>query len=288
MTPREVIKELLLHDLAFQFHEMDGSPEAMFRITAKSTGIIAGTIYLPMVIDVITAEFFLPSVIRPRYPVHTRIFAHEGSRVEAGDIVAEFFGNAEVLLKAERTILNILTSCSGIATATRDDVEKIAHTNAKLLDTRKDASILREMHKHAVRIGGGMNHRTGLYDGIMVKDNDIAVYGGVVAAIDVRKRSAHLMEMIEVEVGDIDTLMRVFGDGRPDIIMLDNMSPEEIRRAVHMIRAEKKPYIIEASGIGGYDLAEIAATGVDYISRSAHVTRGLGNPVDMSMKAIMK
>lgn len=288
MTPREVIKELLLHDLAFSFHQMDGAPETKFRITAKSPGIIAGTIYIPMVLDVITAEFFLPSVIRPRYPVHARIMAHDGAQVERGDAIAEFFGNAEVLLKAERTILNILTSCSGITTATAADVAKIAHTKAKLLDTRKDAAILREMHKHAVRVGGGMNHRTGLYDGIMIKDNDIAVYGGVVPAIDARKKSAHLMEMIEIEVGNIDTLMRVFGDGRPDVIMLDNMNPEELRRAVHMIRAESKQYIIEASGVGGHSLAEIAETGVDYISQSAHVTRGLGNPVDMSMKAVMK
>ncbi len=288
MTPREVIRELLLHDLAFAFHEMDGAPDTIFRITAKASGIIAGMKFIPMVLDVIQAEFFLQSVSRQCYPVHLRAFAPDGTRVAKSDIVAEFLGNAEVLLKAERTILNILTSCSGIATVVANDVARIAHTRVKLLDTRKDAAILREMHKDAVRVGGGTNHRTGMYDGIIIKDNDIAVYGGVVPAIDMRKKTAHLMEMIEIEVGSIDTLMRVFGDGRADIIMLDNMSPTELRRAVHMIRFESKPYVIEASGIGGYDLVEIAETGVDYISQSSLVTRGLGNPLDMSMKAIVK
>lgn len=286
MTPRDLIKDLLLHDLAFDSHELGDAPDANFRITAKAPGILAGTRYIRRVLEVLQTEFFLPPATKLDTRASVAVHKTDGEAIVRGDVIADFYGNAEVLLKVERTLLNILTSCSGIATEVAHDVARVAHTKVRLLDTRKCPANLRDMHKYAVRVGGGMNHRTGFYDGIMVKDNDIDVYGGVVAALDVALRRAHVLCKIEIEVGDVDTIMQVLADKRADIIMLDNMTPAEMKKVVQMIRFETKPYLIEASGIGKFDLVAVAETGVDFISQSSMVSRGLGKPIDMSMKYV--
>lgn len=290
MTPRDVLKTLLHHDLGFDQYRCDDAPRRTFSIIAKSSGVLSGMIYIPTIIELVEREFFL----QPIDPAHAPVFwcvpkghsmKQDGDFIASGDIVMQLTGNAEVLLKAERTILNMLSRLSGIATNTRGAVARVAHTPVKLLDTRKDPSLLRVFDKYAFELGGGHPHRAGFYDGVIIKDNDIAVYG-LSRAIDRASASRRFLTKIEVEVGSEETLQALLADGRADVIMLDNMAPVLLARLVHQIRFEAKPYVIEASGIGGYDLAAIAETGVDYISSSAFITQGAGNPLDLSMKVV--
>ncbi|OGZ07478.1 MAG: hypothetical protein A3C93_03250 [Candidatus Lloydbacteria bacterium RIFCSPHIGHO2_02_FULL_54_17] len=291
MTPRDILKQLLHHDLGFDQYRSDNAPQKTFSIKAKSSGVLSGTIYIPTILDLVEREFFL----RPVGPAHLPVvwgaptfrgLKQDGETVSSGDVVMNLRGNAEVLLKAERTILNMLSRLSGITMFVSREVKRMTHAQAKLLDTRKDPSLLRVFDKYAFELGGGHPHRAGFYDGIIVKDNDIAVYG-LKRAIDRACARRRFLTKIEVEVGSEETLQAVLADGRVDVIMLDNMAPALLTRAVRQIRFEVKPYLIEASGIGGYDLATIAETGVDYISSSAFITQGAGNPLDLSMKVIV-
>ena len=287
MTFREVLVQILHHDLGFGFYISDGAPQKMFRILAKSPGVLCGTIFVPTILEIVEKEFFLkPYSNRSEYPVRVRPRRQDGEKISSGYIVAELYGNAEVLLKAERTLCNIISRLSGIATVTNHEVEKIRQTSVLLLDTRKDIALLRAMDKYAVRIGGGMNHRAGFYDGILIKDNDIEVYGGVRRAIDVRIKESKFLTRIEIEVDSIEKLREVLTDGRTDAILLDNMPPSLLKEAVMIIKGGAKPYRIEASGVSGFDLREVAETGINAISISSLVSRGEGNPLDISMKAI--
>jgi nicotinate-nucleotide pyrophosphorylase (carboxylating) len=195
-------------------------------------------------------------------------------------------GKVQVLLAAERLVLNIMQRMSGIATYTRMLVEKIKHTNAQLLDTRKTTPLFRFFEKEAVRIGGGMNHRMGLYDMIMIKDNHVDFSGGIRQAID---RVNHYLNQqhkplkIEVEVRNFDELNEVLDGGNVHRIMLDNFSVENLKTAVEMIGGR---FETEASGgINEQTITAYAETGVQYISVGAlthHV-----NSLDLSLKATL-
>lgn len=189
----------------------------------------------------------------------------DGSRVSAGQIVARVEGNARAVLSAERVALNFLMHLSGIATLTSAYSGRIAHTRAKVCDTRKTMPGLRALAKYAVRCGGGSNHRYGLDDAILIKDNHVAVAGGVAQAVHAARTYAGHLVRIEVEV---DTLgqMRDALEAGADVILLDNMPPETLRQAVEMNAGRA---ILEASGRISLDtIAAVAETGVDYISTS--------------------
>lgn len=194
----------------------------------------------------------------------------DGAAFDAGTVLAEVEADARAFLAAERTALNLLGRLSGIATLTRAYVEAVAGSRARIADTRKTTPGLRALEKHAVRCGGGVNHRFGLDDAILIKDNHVAVCGGVAEAIRrARAAAGHLMK-VEVEVDGLDQLDEALIEG-PDVIMLDNFTLPMLREAV--ARAKVNPFgrpVLEASGGVTLDtVAAIAATGVDVISVGA-------------------
>ncbi len=189
--------------------------------------------------------------------------ASDGDAVDAGAVVAEVEGPARAILSAERVALNYLCHLSGIATATAALVAKVRHTRARICDTRKTTPGLRAFEKYAVRCGGGMNHRFGLDDAILIKDNHIAVAGGVIAAIRAARAAAGHLVKVEIEIDTLDQLAEAMVEG-PDAVLLDNMAPRDMREAVQLVAGRA---ITEASGnVTLETVAEIAETGVDVIS----------------------
>jgi nicotinate-nucleotide pyrophosphorylase (carboxylating) len=190
----------------------------------------------------------------------------EGGVVPAGARICRVIGPVSILLKGERTALNFLQRMCGIATATRQYVEKCRPWKARVVDTRKTVPGLRVLDKYAVRVGGGFNHRLGLFDGILIKDNHIAAAGSVSRAVELAKKGAPHVLKVEVEVEDLEGLREAIEAGA-DVVLLDNMSPGQMKRAVE---AAGGRVVLEASG--GIDLgniAEVAETGVDIISVGA-------------------
>jgi nicotinate-nucleotide pyrophosphorylase (carboxylating) len=187
----------------------------------------------------------------------------DGDSLKSGDVMARVDGPARAILAGERVALNFLTHLSGIATATAALVAKVAHTNAKICDTRKTLPGLRAFEKYAVRCGGGMNHRFGLDDAILIKDNHIAVAGSVAEAIRKAKEYAGHLVKVEVEIDSLDQLAEALSAG-PDAVLLDNMDPKTLRKAVKLAAGRA---ITEASGgVTLETVAAIAETGADYIS----------------------
>lgn len=193
------------------------------------------------------------------------VLIQDGASVDAGDILIRVSGNARAILLAERTALNFLGHLSGIATLTSQWVKAIAGTNCKIRDTRKTTPGWRELEKFAVRMGGGTNHRMSLSDAALIKDNHIATAGGVKAAFNA-VRSAFPTTPIEIEVDTLEQLAEVL-PLKPDLVLLDNMSPEQCRSAVSLVAGRTK---LEASGGITLDKARAyAETGVDYLAIGA-------------------
>ena len=187
----------------------------------------------------------------------------DGNRVSAGDVIARVDGFARGILTAERVALNFLCHLSGIATATAALVARVAHTKARILDTRKTTPGLRAFEKYAVRCGGGSNHRFGLYDAVLIKDNHIAVAGGVAEAIRKARAAVGAAVKVEVEVASLTELAEAMAE-KPDIVMFDNMSLDDMREAVGLVAGRA---VTEASGnVTLATVAVIAETGVDTIS----------------------
>ncbi len=193
----------------------------------------------------------------------------DGDRLASGDVVARIEGPARAVLSAERVALNFLGHLSGVATATAQFAERIAHTRARIVCTRKTTPGLRALEKYAVRCGGGANHRFGLDDAVLIKDNHIAVAGGVATAIERARAFAGHLVKIEVEVDTLDQLREALAAG-PDVVMLDNMGPDRLREAVAIANAAVdggRGVLLEASGgVTLETVAAIAETGVDLIS----------------------
>ncbi|MEP7456891.1 carboxylating nicotinate-nucleotide diphosphorylase [Phyllobacterium sp. SB3] len=189
----------------------------------------------------------------------------DGARVKPGEHIALIEGNARSILSAERVALNFLMHLSGIASYTAKFADLIAHTNAKVCDTRKTIPGMRAFAKYAVKCGGGSNHRFGLDDAVLIKDNHIAVAGGVAKAILAARAYAGHLVKIEVEVDGLDQFEEAL-DVNADVILLDNMGPELLEKAVKINAGRAK---LEASGGIGFDtIKAVAETGVDYISTS--------------------
>ncbi len=209
-------------------------------------------------------------------------FVSDGEEVEAGKVIARTSGFADVLLSGERVALNLLQRLSGIATLTHKFVAAIEGTGAQIVDTRKTAPGLRMLEKYAVQAGGGRNHRFGLDDGVLIKDNHIALAGGVGAAVERAKESVGHLHKIEVEVSNERDLREALS-AHADILLLDNLAPEETRRLVELARSLAPNVLLEASG--GITLENVRAhaeAGVDMISVGAltHSARA----VDISFK----
>jgi nicotinate-nucleotide pyrophosphorylase (carboxylating) len=210
-----------------------------------------------------------------------KTFFNEGSKIRKGDVLAEVFGKTHTILSGERVSLNILQRLSGIATFTNMYVERIKGLNSKIVDTRKTTPCHRFLEKYAVRIGGGGNHRFGLFDGILIKDNHIEAVGSIKKAIECAK-SGHHLARIEVEVENLHDLKEAIADGA-DIVMLDNMSISKIKKAVKIANGK---VILEASGgIKLENVREIAAAGVDLISVGALTHSAVA--VDISLKIVI-
>ncbi len=199
------------------------------------------------------------------------LLVQDGSAVQPGQILAHVSGPARSLLSAERVVLNFLGRLSGIATLTARCVRSIEGTKARILDTRKTTPGLRSLEKDAVRAGGGHNHRFGLSDGVLIKDNHIKAAGSITAAINAARRLAPHLLKIEVECETLGEVQEALAAGA-DVILLDNMHVEMMRSAVELVRHAAPQVLIEASGNIGTDpdrLAAVAATGVDFISLGA-------------------
>jgi nicotinate-nucleotide pyrophosphorylase (carboxylating) len=187
----------------------------------------------------------------------------DGCRAKKGDVIAEVAGSLFYILQAERVALNLFQRMSGIATLTAKYVEAVRSTKAKILDTRKTMPGLRVLDKMAVRIGGGCNHRIGLYDGVLIKDNHIEATGGITAAVKAQRKNLPEDMKIEVETKNMQEVQEALMCG-VDIIMLDNMTVQAMKKAVNYIAGRA---LVEASGnVSLQRIAEIAATGVDLIS----------------------
>jgi nicotinate-nucleotide pyrophosphorylase (carboxylating) len=236
-------------------------------IVARKTGVIAG-------LDLAEAAFKSLD-LEARF---TRVVV-EGGKVEAGGTIVKVAGKTRALLTGERTALNFLGRLSGIATLTAAYVAAIQGTRAKIVETRKTTPGLRAFEKYAVRCGGGMNHRFGLYDAVLVKDNHIAAAGGLASALQkLRSRVGHLVR-IEVEVDTLDQLEDAL-NFPIDAVLLDNMDVETLRKAVALVNGR---VVTEASGgVTLENVGEIAKTGVDLISVGAltHSARSLDSSLE--------
>ena len=230
----------------------DSISEAYY--VAKDDGVLCG-------IDIAKRVFML---LDDSIVFETKI--KDGEKVKKGDILAEMKGSTKTLLKGERTALNLLQHLSGIASATNRCVEKVKGTRAQITDTRKTLPGLRALQKYAVTVGGGKNHRFNLSDGAMLKDNHIDAGGGIPATISkLRNKIGHMVK-IEVEVRNLSELKDAI-DAGADIIMLDNMSYDEMREAVKINDGRR---LLEASGnVTEENIRDVAETGVDIISLGA-------------------
>ena len=238
-------------------------------IAARQQGVIAG----------LDAAAYALKLIDPS--VKLTIEMPDGSVLEKGDVVARLEGSARSILIAERTMLNFLGRLSAVATMTRTFADKIAHTKAIIVCTRKTTPGHRALEKRAVRCGGGTAHRYGLDDAVLIKDNHIAACGSVSTALERAKAYAGHLRMIEVEVDSLDQLKEALPHG-PHAVLLDNMSPDTLREAVAMAGGKT---VLEASGGVNLDtVAAIAETGVDFISVGA-LTHSAPN-LDLGMDVV--
>ncbi|CAM3573070.1 MULTISPECIES: carboxylating nicotinate-nucleotide diphosphorylase [Saccharibacillus] len=254
-------------DLSAQLISDSGPQQAI--IHAKQPGILAG-------VDVIREAFAL---LDPDISVN--VLKRDGDALAPGDTIAALKGNPSTLLTGERVALNLLQRMSGIATATRRAIETLDDPSIRICDTRKTTPGLRMLEKYAVTAGGGYNHRFGLYDGIMIKDNHIAAEGSISAAVaKARARNGHMVK-IEVEIEDEAQLQEAIAAGA-DIIMFDNCDPAAVTRFAHMT-----PPSIVTEASGGIDMHTLHAyrgTGVHYISLG-FLTHSAGS-LDISMDII--
>lgn len=244
----------------------DSEAKALF--IAKGSFVLAGFPFARLVFQILDQS------------VSFQTFHAEGTIVRKGDVLGEVAGKTRLLLAGERTSLNILQRLSGIATLTSQFVDAVSGTKAKIVDTRKTTPCHRFMEKYAVRMGGGVNHRFGLFDGILIKDNHIEAVGGIREAVALAKSGHHLAK-IEVEVENLKDLEEALA-AKADIIMLDNMSIQDMAEAVKITDGR---VALEASGNVTLDnVRQVAETGVDMISIGA-LTHSV-TAADISLKIV--
>ncbi len=254
----ELIKLALKEDITSE----DASTNAVIRkktlgrvqLICKQNGVICGLSVFKRTFELLDGS------------VKIKLFAEDGDRVEKGQLIAEVEGDIRVLLSGERTALNFLQRMSGIATYTAELVKLLEGSKTKLLDTRKTTPNMRIFEKYSVRVGGGVNHRYNLSDGILLKDNHIGAAGSVKRAVELAKEYSPFVRKIEIEVENLEMCRQALEAGA-DIIMLDNMSPEDMKKAVVMIGGRA---LTECSGnITKENIRSIADIGVDFVSSGA-------------------
>jgi len=272
----QFIKNAIAEDLGDGDHTslstIPANAQGKAKLIIKEDGIIAGVTLAIEIFKQVDAG------------LKTEVFIHDGAAVKYGDIALTVSGSTHSILLAERLVLNCMQRMSGIATKTNHIVRLLSDYSTQLLDTRKTTPGLRYLEKWAVRIGGGINHRIGLYDMILIKDNHVDYAGGIANAITAANqylKDQNKELQIEIEVRNLEELKQVLEMGNVDRIMLDNFSFTDLTAAVRFI---DKKYITEASGgITEENIIQYAACGVDYISMGAltHSVKSL----DMSLKA---
>ncbi|MCJ8279340.1 MAG: carboxylating nicotinate-nucleotide diphosphorylase [Rivularia sp. ALOHA_DT_140] len=247
-------------------HEAKGKA----RWVAKESGVIAGLPIAARVFELLNDKIDVNALVK------------EGEFCNSGTVIAEIEGSLAALLTGERVALNLAMSLSGIATLTRKYVEAIEDLPTLFVDTRKTTPGLRILEKYATQVGGAINHRMGLDDAVMIKDNHIAAVGGIETAINkIRSRIPYPLT-IEVETENLNQVKEAL-EHKADIIMLDNMKPDMMRQAVGVIRQHSSRVKIEASGnVTLGTIRTIAETGIDYISSSAPITQSKW--LDLSMR----
>lgn len=257
------------------------------KIIAKEPGVIAGLHVAALVFELVARSYGSNIPLKVTSPadsevsrVRFRASMLDGSEVNAGDTIAEIEGDTAVILTGERTALNFLQRMSGIATKTSRLVKLIAHTKAHVVDTRKTTPGMRMLEKYAVRVAGGQNHRFGLYDAILIKDNHILAAGGIEKAIRAARAGVPHTMKIEVEADTLEQVRQAL-DAKADMILLDNMSLDTLKQAVTMCSGRA---LTEASGgVTEETIARIAETGVDLISVGAltHSIKALDLSLDI-------
>lgn len=281
MLPRWVVDEVVRRALVEDIGAGDltttflVSPEARAQavIRSKSAGVLAGLLVAVHVFRVLDPEV----TVEEQLP--------EGSRLASGMVIARVKGPTRAVLTGERVALNFLQRLSGIATATRQLVDLVSGTQARLVDTRKTTPGLRVLEKYAVRVGGGYNHRIGLYDGILIKDNHIKAAGGILEAVGRARAAASHMVKIEVEVESLEQLDEALAAGA-DLIMLDNMSLHLLREAV---RRSGGRVPLEASGkITAANIRAVAETGVDFVSVGSVTHSAPALDISMDLEEVKK
>src|SRR5215472_17565965 len=278
-----ILENALLEDRATRdatsYACIDPAQRATGTVLAKQECILAGIGAIPRILDVYAA---LDGAVVSHFDVisHPEIF--DGVRLHRGQTIAVVRHNARVILSCERVILNLLQRLSGIATLTRKFVEAISGTKARILDTRKTAPGLRMLDKYAVRCGGGQNHRLDLSDGALIKNNHIALAGGIKNALERAHRNRRGTQPIEVEVRSLSELEEALSYGA-EAILLDNLTPQEVRAAVERCAKANRRIPLETSGgINLQNVRAYAETGVDFISVGA-LTHSF-DAIDISMK----
>ena len=279
MTTEQFITAALAEDIgAGDYSTLAAiAPQAEGRavLKIKEAGILAGMALAQQIVHQLEPL--------ARFTLHKQ----DGDAVQTGDVAFELEAKVHTILQAERLLLNCAQRMSGIATLTRQFVDKVAGTGATILDTRKTTPLFRQFEKEAVRLGGGQNHRMGLYDMVMLKDNHIDFCGGITKAL--HKTVAYLREHnldlpIEVETRSLADVQETLAAGGATRIMLDNYAPAQVAEAVKLIagRAETEA----SGGIHMGNVADYAATGVDFISVGAIIHHAVS--LDLSLKAVLR
>jgi nicotinate-nucleotide pyrophosphorylase (carboxylating) len=278
-----VIENALLEDRATRdatsYACIDPNQRASATILAKQDCILAGIGCVSRILDVYAA---LDGAVTSHYEVTTHPEIFDGIRLHTGQSIAVIRHNARVVLSCERVILNFMQRLSGIATLTRQFVDAVSGTKARILDTRKTVPGLRTLDKYAVRCGGGQNHRLDLSDGVLIKNNHIALAGGIAPALERAHKNRRGEQIIEIEVRSLEELEQALEHGG-EAILLDNMSVEDVKHAVtRCSHAERRIPLEVSGGITLENVRAYAETGVNFISVGAltHSAKAM----DMSMR----
>ena len=258
---------------------IDANQRASATIIVKQECILAGLGSIPRILDTYAD---LDGAVTSHYEVTSHPSIFDGVRANPGQQIAVIRHNARVLLSCERVILNFLQRMAGIATTTRKFVDAVAGTRVRILDTRKTAPGLRLIDKYAVRCGGGQNHRLDLSDGVLIKHNHIALAGGVIPALDCALRNRRGSQPVEIEIRSLDELQPALDHGA-EAILMDNVSVEDVRKAVEICSRHTRRIPLEcAGGITLENVRAYAETGVDFISVGG-ITHSFPT-TDMSMR----
>jgi nicotinate-nucleotide pyrophosphorylase (carboxylating) len=280
-----ILQNALLEDRATRdatsYACVDANQKASATVLAKQDCILAGIGVIPAILDVFAA---LDGAVVSHYEVTSHPEMFDGVRLHKGQSIAVIRHNARVILSCERVMLNFLQRMSGIATLTRQFVDAVSGTKARILDTRKTVPGLRVIDKYGVRCGGGQNHRLDLSDGVLIKNNHIALAGGIVPALERAHRNRRGSQPIEIEVRTLQEMDQALAQGA-EALLLDHMSVGDVRKAVdHCSRLERRVPVECSGGITLENIRGYAETGVNFISVGA-LTQS-APAVDMSLRVM--